>query len=218
MGIIEKLAGIRILEEVDSPINGHLKVITDFTWGPHIVSRITQSGGVLKKVWGPTLRKLKHKYIIEAPRTSLILGLGGGTAAYQLRELYPKVQITGVELDPIMIDLGRKYLKWDEETKVIIGDAVEEIKKFDRENKNFDLVLVDMYVGEKVPEKLTTEEFIKNVKSLINESGTVVFNRTYYGEKRDEAHAFEKTLEKVFSQVDRFYPEANCMFICKLNS
>lgn len=203
-----------MLEEIDSPINGHLTVMTDFTWGPHIVSKITQSGGVLKKVWGPTLRKLKHQYVIDPPLNALVLGLGGGTVAYQLRELYPNVAITGVELDPIMIDLGKRFLKWDDETKVIIGDAVTEVNKLNKSKLQYDLVLVDMYVGEDVPEKLTTEKFVKDIKSLVNESGLAVFNRTYYGKKRDEAHAFEKTLDKVFPKVDRFYPEANCMFIC----
>lgn len=215
MGLIEKMAGVKILEEVDSPINGHLVVKTDFTWGPHIVSKITQSGGVLKKVWGPTLRKLKHKYFINAPKSALILGLGGGTVAYQLREVFPDVEITGIELDPIMVDLGKKYLKWDEDTKVIIGDASKVVTKIIKEKKKYDLVLVDMYVGEEVPEKISNLKFIKEIFSLMKESGITVFNRTYYGAMRDKAHGFEKLLEKVFPQVDRFYPEANCMFICK---
>lgn len=214
MGISDFMAGIRVLEEVDSPINGHLIVKTDFAWGPHIVSKITQSGGVLKKVWGPTLRKLKHKYIIDSPKTALILGLGGGTVAWQLREIYKDVEITGVEIDPIMVELGKKYLKWDEETKVLIGDAVDEVKKLTKAKKKFDLILIDMYVGEEVPEKISSEKFVKEVKTLVKERGFIVFNRTYYGKKRDEAHAFEKVLEKIFPQVDRFYPEANCMFIC----
>jgi len=205
------MAGVKILEEVHSTINGHLVVRTDFTWGPHIVSKITQSGGVLKRVWGPTLRKLKHKYFIDPPQKALIFGLGGGTVAWQLRETFPDVEITGIELDPIMVDLGKKYLKWDEQTKVIIGDATKEIKKL---KQKYDLVLVDMYVGDEVPERLTADSFIKEIKKLVNENGFVVFNRTYYGKKRDEAHAFEKKLEKIFPQVDRFYPEANCMFIC----
>lgn len=214
MGLIDKMAGVKVLEEIDSPINGPLKVVTDYAWGPHIVSKITQSGGVLKKVWGPTLKKLKHRYIFESPQKALILGLGGGTVAWQLREIYPEVEITGVELDPIMVDLGKKYLKWDEDTNVIIGDATKIVKKIVKERQQFDLILVDMYIGEEVPEKLTSEKFIKEISSLVNKSGQVVFNRTYYGKKRDEAHAFEKILEKIFPNVDRFYPEANCMFIC----
>lgn len=215
MGIIDAMAGVKVLEEVDSPINGHLKVMTDFTWGTHIVSKITQSGGVLKNVWGPTLRKLKYKYFINPPKNALILGLGGGTVAWQLREIVPEIEITGIEIDPIMVDLGKKHLKWDEETKVIIGDAVDEVNKFVNYNEKFDLILVDMYVGETVPEKISNLQFIKQVNKLINEKGITVYNRTYYGDMRDKAHQFEKVLEKVFDKVDRFYPEANCMFICQ---
>jgi predicted O-methyltransferase YrrM len=215
MGIVEKMAGVRILEEVDSPINGHLTVITDFTWGPHILSKITQSGGILKKIWGPTLRKLKHRYFYNDPTKVLVFGLGGGTVAWQLREVYPNIKITGVEIDPMMVDLGKKHLKWDEETEVIIGDAVKVVKRLQKEKQKYDLVLVDMYVGEEVPEKISNEAFVKQVASLVQENGIAVFNRTYYGDMRDKAHAFEKILEKVFPQVDRFYPEANCMFIAK---
>lgn len=214
MGIIETMAGVRVLEEVDSPINGHLKVMTDFTWGPHIVSKITQSGGVLKKVWGPTLRKLEHRYFIDPPKRALILGLGGGTVAWQLRDIFPEVEITGVELDPIMIDLGKKYLKWDSDTNVVIDDALKVVSKLKKQKNKYDLVLVDMYVGETVPEHFSNMKFAKNIKSLLSEKGIAVFNRTYYGKKRDEAHTFEKVLEQIFPKVDRFYPEANCMFIC----
>ncbi len=214
MGLIEKLSGVKILEEINSPINGHLVVKTDYTWGTHIVSKITQSGGVLKKVWGPTLKKLKHKYFIHKPTSALILGLGGGTAAFQLGETFPDTKVTGVELDPIMVDLGKKYLEWDSQAQVVIADATKAVAKFIKEGKTYDLVLVDMYVGEEVPEQISNDKFIKQVSGLVNKNGFIVFNRTYYGKKRDEAHAFEKKLEKYFSQIDRFYPEANCMFIC----
>src|SRR4030043_825753 len=127
--ISDFLTGTQILEEVNSPINGNIKVVKGLAFGTYIqVEGLTQSGGILKSVWRKPLKKLKNERI-EKLKNCLILGLGGGTGAGLVREFWPDVKITGVDLDPVMIALGRKYLGLDKYgVNVVIGDAYEYVE------------------------------------------------------------------------------------------
>ncbi|MEK7188321.1 MAG: methyltransferase domain-containing protein [Patescibacteria group bacterium] len=224
------LTGVEILEEVESRVNGSLRVAKDFAWGAYVQSKtktgwLTQSGGVVYEVWRSTLRKIRSPSVPSSGsrdtkseiRNCLILGLGGGSAAKIVRKFWPKAKITGVEIDPIMVELGTRHLGLgNDNVEVVISDALDFIlnHKFYILN-HFDLILVDLYVGDKVPEKFESEDFFKRLKKLVNKDGIVVFNRLYYAEKRPESVKFGKKLENIFSKVDVVYPEANIMFVCK---
>jgi len=160
-----------------------------------------------------TLKKVKsEKFKIKS---CLILGLGGGTAAKIAKSLWPEAEITGVEIDPIMVELGIRYLSLEVSgVKVVIGDALEISEKLKVKSEKFDLILVDMYLGDKFPEKFEDTTFLKLILKLLTSNGLVVFNRLYYGEKRPEAVKFGEKLKKVFPTVEYFYPQANLMFLC----
>ncbi len=231
MGKIEDLlTGTKILERINSPLNGEIVVIRGLIFGTYIqVGGLTQSGGILKSVWRKPLKKLANskKQVEEV----LILGLGGGTVAGLVREYWPEARITGVDLDPIMVELGRRYLGLDKyNVNVVIGDAFDFLKNMKHEirnskrkilntkfkilNSKYDLVLVDLYIGSEYPKKFEEEEFIKRTKLVLKQNGVVIFNRLYYGEKRSGAVRFGKKLEKIFEKVFVVYPEANIMYLC----
>ena len=207
------------VEEVDSPMNGKLVVMRNFAWGTYIqINKLTQSGGVVKAVWKTTLKKIGHQAINHC----LILGLGGGSAAQLVRKNWPEAKIVGVEIDPLMIELGAKYLELGTSAVDIkIEDAFRFVKKESKQSLplrggKYDLILVDTYVGDEFPRKFESEDFLKLVKKLLSQRGIVIFNRLYYGEKRKEALKMLKKLEKVFPGVEAVYPEANVMFVCSL--
>ena len=198
------MLGIKILEERKSKYNGDIKVVKSLGFGTYIqVNNLTQSGGVVETIWRETLKNLKIKEL----KNCLILGLGGGTVAKLIKKYWPESKVTGVEIDPVMVELGRKYLGLDD-TEVIIQDAYEFIEK---NKEKYDLVIVDLYVGDQFPKKFEQEEFLK----LLTKNKLVIFNRLYFREKRKEAVKFGNKLEKIFKKVDWFYPQANLMFICR---
>ena len=210
------LTGTKVLEEVESPINGEIKVVKGLAFGTYIqVEGLTQSGGILKSVWKKPLKKI---FNLQVPISSvLVLGLGGGTVAGLVRDFWEDAEITGVDLDPRMVEMGKKYLglvKFN--VDVVIGDAYEFVKKSKIQNpkSKYDLVLVDLYIGREFPKKFEKKEFLLSVKKLIREDGRVIFNRLYYGEKRSEAVRFGNKLEKIFKKIEVVYPEANVMFVC----
>jgi spermidine synthase len=218
MNISDFLSGKKILEEVESPINGKLQVIQDLAWGTYIQGGgLTQSGGILEKIWKNTLKEISNSEY-QVGRI-LILGLGGGSLAKITRKNWPETKIIGVDIDPIMIDLGKKYLKLDEyRVDLVIDDAEKYLKSkiVNQKSKDrFDLVCVDIYVGEDFPEKFGEDKFIRMVKGSLSENGTAIFNRTYYDDKRAQAKKFGERLEKHFNSVKWYYPEANLMFISR---
>src|SRR3989344_4139512 len=129
------MLGTTILEERESPYNGHLKVVRTWGMGTYIQSNgLTQSGGIVETIWKSTLNQIKNKNVTNI----LMLGLGGGTVAKLLRKKYPDAKITGVEIDPMMVELGRKYLKLDDyDVDVKITDA----NSFLIKNKKYDLII-----------------------------------------------------------------------------
>ena len=131
-----KMLGTSVLEERESEYNGHLKVVRTFGMGNYIQAEgLTQSGGIVESIWKSALKQVKEKEV----NSILILGLGGGTLAKLLRKKYPNAKITGVEIDPIMIELGKKYLDLD---KYDIDIKIEDTNKFKFDE--YDLVIVDM--------------------------------------------------------------------------
>lgn len=189
--------GTKVLEERESKFNGHIRVLKTWGMGTYIqAGGLTQSGGIVESIWKSTLRHIPHT--IYNIQNVLILGLGGGTVAKLIRKYYPEAKITGVEIDPIMIELGKKYLALEAD-KIYIQDAGKPV------SGQFDLVIVDLYQGDKF---VDLEKFdFKNAK-------LVIFNRLYYKNKKEETLKFGKKLQKYFRKVDYYYPPANLMFFC----
>jgi spermidine synthase len=211
----EFLTGIKVLEEVESPYNGKITVIKSFGFGTYLqVDGLTQSGGILTRIWNKVLKKIR--YAKSDIQNILILGLGGGSVVGLIKKYWPEAKITAVDIDPVIVGLGEKYLGLNKNgVKVVISDAYKFLtSNVSHRTSKFDLILVDLYRGDEFPKEFHTEKFVKLVKSNLVGDGTAVFNRLYYGDKRSESVKFGNMLEKSFSKVKVVYPEANIMFVC----
>jgi spermidine synthase len=194
--------GTKILEEVNSKFNGNLRVVKSFGLGTYIQSDgLTQSGGVVETFWKQTLKKVQKTN--PNFKNTLVLGLGGGTVTKLIRKIWPNAKITGVDIDPLIVELGRKYLDLEAD-KIYIKDA----NGFD--TRGYDLVIVDLYQGDRFPEKFQKDKFLKS----LSKNKLVIFNRLYYKDKKIEAQEFGEKLKKFFKKVEYFYPVTNLMFIC----
>ncbi len=214
--LIDFLSGTKVLEKVKSPINGEIEVIRSLAFGTYIqVANLTQSGGILFDVWKKPLKKVAGSK--KQVASVLILGLGGGTVVKLVKKFWPEAKITGVDLDPIMIELGKKYLGLDEKVvEISISDAFNFLATYDSQHTTkFDLILIDLYVGDDFPKKFESENYIQRTRTILASGGIVIFNRLYYGEKRAQSMKFGERLEKIFKKVEIVFPEANVMFICK---
>jgi len=196
----------KVLEERNSKINGLIKVVRTLGLGTYIqVDNLTQSGGIISDIWRPILKKISN---FQFPISNcLILGLGGGTVATLVHETWPEAKITGVDIDPVMVELGKKYLGLD---KIPIDIRIEDAYKF-KYKVRYDLIIVDLYLGKDFPKKFEDDEFIERVKQ---HSDLVIFNRLYFGEQRPAAVKFGNKLKRFFGRVDFVYPQANLLLVC----
>lgn len=208
------MLGLRILEERQSPINGKIQVVADILGRVSIrAGGLTQSGGIAEKALGHTFRRLKN--LNHKANNCLILGLGGGSAAKLINKLWPEAKIIGVDIDPIMIELGERYMDLNRipNLQVVIQDATKFVKNPKLRN-SFDVILVDVYQQNQVPEEAETEEFIKDVKILLGKGGVAIFNRFFYYKKQESAFTFREKLASIFSSIISITPEVNILFIC----
>ncbi len=208
------LSGQVVLEEVISPINGKITVVKSLALGTYFqVGNLTQSGGVVFDIWKTTLNKIKS--MTMEPQNVLILGLGGGSCAKISRKIWPFSHITGVDFDSKIVELGKKYLDLGSaNADIIVSDAFEFLGKVCDEKKEYNLIIVDLYVGQEFPVVFESDGFLQNLNKALTQNGIVVFNRLYFGEKRSQVVKFAKKLEKYFPKTEYFYPEANVMLIC----
>jgi spermidine synthase len=197
------------LSEVDSKFNGKLSVKWSPEFGYHIMGGgLWQVGGPVATIWKYAISQINLK-----PQKILILGLGGGTIASIVRKNWVDTEIDGVDIDPVIIDLGNKYLGLKKHSvNQIVSDGFLFLEKSDAK---YDLICLDTYQGDSFPEKFESKEFLALVRKSLNESGVCIVNRLYYGKHRGVANKFEKTLSDVFSEVEVHYPELAAMFICK---
>jgi len=183
----------QLVESRQSKINGTIQVYK--LWGKYSISvgNLTQSGGLVEQIWEKALKAVAS---YQLPVNSiLILGLGGGTAAKIVRKYWPQAQITGVDIDPVMIEMGEKYLGL-EGAKIVIADAAEWIRKTDQK---FDGVFVDVYQGKKIPESVTNKEFLENLRKR---GRWAIFNRLKMKEFRLKNETFKQKLIKIFGQYE----------------
>jgi predicted membrane-bound spermidine synthase len=115
----------------------------------------------------------------NAPKTALLLGLGGGVLANELSKQY--MSVTAVELDARVEMVAKKYFNLNPAVEVIQDDARHALYKL---NKKFDLIALDLFHGEVTPSHVFSLESFENIKSLLNENGLVVINT--YGYLRDK--------------------------------
>jgi spermidine synthase len=205
----------KTIESQTSKINGEIKVTKLLGTYRLVVGGYTQSGGLLHNIWGKALRSVKKKYKFKNPRI-LILGFAGGTAAKLVRTHWPKSRITGIEIDPVVIKLSKKYFQVGDipDLDLIKEDAIKwTIEKAKSNRKiSFDIILVDLYIGNNPAPGSQDSEFLKAVRKLISKNGIALFNRLIVKKEKSEVREFKEKLEEVFGTVIRISTPANAVF------
>ena len=112
------------------------------------------------------------------PRRILILGLGGGTLPMALDEVLPEARIDVVEIDPAVIRVAREYFGFAPSDRVNVypQDARVFVKRAAQKGDQYDLIMLDAFNGEYIPEHLMTREFLEEVDALVAEGGVVAAN------------------------------------------
>jgi spermidine synthase len=137
------------------------------------------------------------------PKTMLVIGNAGGTTARAFGRLYPNVRIDGVEIDPKVTEVGRRYFGLDDNPRlhVITADGRPYLNSTD---KRYDIIAIDAYHQPYIPFYLSTEEFFRLVSDHLTPDGVVALNvATVPGDER-LSDALGTTLRTDFPSVWRW--------------
>lgn len=105
----------------------------------------------------------------------LMIGLGGGTIAFQLRKIFgDKVSIDIIELNPKMVEASKYFLpKKLKRVKIIVEDGAKYIKT---KPDYYDIIILDAYEGNHIPAVFLAEEFIVDAHKSLKKDGIFAVN------------------------------------------
>lgn len=159
-----------------------------------VVDGLIESGKVMTDVWTKAIKSFLPRSF--KPRRVLLLGLAGGCNARLINRFFPQANIVSVEIDPQMVEIGKKYFRLNrvKRHQIVIADALEYVNSLTSEN-TFDVVLVDCFVGQDIPQKLQTVAFLQK---LTKHCRYVLINRLWWSKYKSDTLRFFRSISPHF--------------------
>lgn len=132
------------------------------------------------------------------PKQILLLGTGGGSLVHFLRHHYRNSHLTSIDIDGELLDLMHEKMhlpQADDQLTYVIDDADHYLQHC---NQTFDLILVDLFIGDQSPDWLLSAASMKRLYTRLNSSGAVAYNLLINDES--EFNQYYEDLRKAFSQ------------------
>jgi spermidine synthase len=141
----------------------------------------------------------------RAPERMLVIGNAGGTIARAYGRYYPDVEIDGVEIDPKLNEVARRFFGADDNPRLrlIAADGRPFLESSD---ERYDLIVVDAYRQPYVPFQLATQEFFEAARAHLRPGGAIALNVAATPDDRRLSDAIGTTLLTAFPQVWRWSP------------
>lgn len=187
--VVETAEGERLLE-----LNEGLGVHSRYLPGTPYTGRVWDFFAL-----APFFNPAPYDPFQEAGRWALV-GAAAGTAARVITAIYGPVPIEGVELDPAVLEVGRRY--FDMKLPNFRVTALDGRAWLLLDQGTYDVVIVDAYRQPYIPFELTTVEFFEQVRDHLTEDGVVVVNanRGLNGDRR-LVRALAATMSQVYPSV-----------------
>lgn len=129
-------------------------------------------------VFSYTRMMMTALYINPKPRNILIVGLGGATLQKTLAALLPDTVIDTVEIDPAVGKVAARYFGYQQgpRQRLYVEDGRAYIERAHREGLQYDMVMLDAFDVDYIPEHLMTLEFLQHVRGILAPGGVAVAN------------------------------------------
>jgi predicted membrane-bound spermidine synthase len=196
-----------LVYETESQYN-YIQVIKDhgmyllaLNEGHAIHSIYDPAGLLLGGPWG---------YVLVAPyfnfdanpadvKSVAVIGLAGGTMSLQITAGYGPIPIDGVEIDPKIVEVGRKYFDMNQPNlNVIVQDGRYFLSTTD---KRYDVIAVDAYRQPYIPFHLTTQEFFRQIQEHLTPDGVAFVNVGRTATDYRLVDMIASTMKSVYSNV-----------------
>jgi len=129
-----------------------------------------------------------------------VIGNAGGTVSNLYAAAWPDTRIDGVEIDPMVSDVGRDYLGMGRNTRLEVHTADGRFWMRGTDER-FDAVVIDAYRQPYIPFHLATKEFFELVRSRLTPHGVVAINVGTPPELMEAVDRIGATMRDVFPAV-----------------
>ena len=155
----------------------------------------------------------------------LMVGLGGGSTQRAYQHYYTNVMVDTVEIDPVVVEVAKKYFTVQETPKLKIH--TNDGRVFLRQTTNvYDVILMDAYsttrYGSSLPRQLVTKEFFTLASRHLGTNGILAYNviGQIQGYRATLVSAMYRTLSEVFPRVYMFpsVESQNVVFVATKSS
>jgi spermidine synthase len=200
---------VKIVHKTISPISGEIIVKEQLGRHTLYVGNIPQSGGIVRGIWKKGIGNLR----IQSPAKVLLLGLGGGSVITLLKKKWPGSTIIAVEIDPEIITIAKTYFGLNNTPglEIINDDALKVVQK-ETKLGSFDLIILDLYLGQVLPDFAEREDFLAGLKGLLTKKGVLVANHLLDKKGKETVSDFEKQLKKLFPRLKTLRLPSNQLF------
>jgi spermidine synthase len=116
-------------------------------------------------------------YVSPAPARILVIGLGGGTLPMVFEKLLPGVRIDAVEIDRAVISVADRFfgLRAHDRLQIHESDGRVFVKR-SIGRRTYDLIVLDAFNHDYIPEHLLTREFLGEVRQLMKPGSVLAAN------------------------------------------
>ncbi len=144
----------------------------------------------------------------------LVLGFGLGSIPYLLEKTFKKkYHYTAVEIDENVLYLANKYAlgEIDSPISLLPTDAAIFVSYC---QERFDLICMDVFLDDEIPTYFETEDYLEQLKNLLNPNGILLFNKLALTEEDiTKCEAFLPVFKKIFPQATYMDVQGNWIFI-----
>ncbi len=157
-----------------------------------VYSRINLNGQYTNEYWDTFLPLCSLSDVTDV----LMIGLGGGTIAYQMKRLRgDRVNIDVVEIDRNMIDAMKHFLPKGIDVNMVIGEGAEYVGS--TKNK-YDVIILDAYVNSLIPEQFFSDKFIDDAYGALKAKGVLAVNYINSSNTEEKLDDFVRRSRKKF--------------------
>jgi spermidine synthase len=135
-------------------------------------------------------------------RNVLFVGLGGGSAPKRVWRDFPDLELQVVELDPEVIDVAYDWFALPRDPRLAV-EAEDGRRYLQRNERRWDVIVLDAYYADSLPFHLSTQEFLALVRERLAPGGVVVANiiGSLEGPESKLFRAFYRTYRTVFPSL-----------------
>lgn len=128
-----------------------------------------------------------------------IIGLAAGTFVRQASEVLGTLPIDGFEIDPEIIQVGRRYFDMNQPNLTAIAEDGR--WGLNHSQQHYSLIAMDAYRPPYIPWHLTTQEFFQEVRNHLTDDGVVAMNVGSDSADMSLIEGLIGTLQTVFPSV-----------------